>query len=249
VTAFGDLLQKATALAERLDALSLRERCLIFAACVTLLYVAWQTLLMAPLANRTRIAEQHLADAHQHLVVIDRAGEAGFNDPAVAAAARNRALKGRLAELDANLATAASGYVSPDKVTELLRGLLAVQHGLTLVSLTNLPVVSLSKTAPQAMPAATPAAAALAAASPAAAAGGPSATGGVAARDPGPFVHPVEIVLEGDYASLVEYLRSLEGMPWRIHWQELELTAGSYPTNRVRIVIGALSMSPDWIAV
>jgi len=44
-------------------------------------------------------------------------------------------------------------------------------------------------------------------------------------------------VVEGDYASVVAYLRALEALPWRIHWRKLELTAGEYPTNRVRLVI------------
>jgi MSHA biogenesis protein MshJ len=68
-------------------------------------------------------------------------------------------------------------------------------------------------------------------------------------KDAGPFLHPVELVVDGDYASLVTYLRALESLPWRIHWQQLELKTGDYPVNRVRIVIGALSLSPDWIRI
>ena len=45
------------------------------------------------------------------------------------------------------------------------------------------------------------------------------------------------------------YLRALEGMPWRIHWKQLELTAGDYPVNRIRLVIGALSLSRDWMSI
>jgi MSHA biogenesis protein MshJ len=59
----------------------------------------------------------------------------------------------------------------------------------------------------------------------------------------------VELVVVGDFGSIVAYLRVLEGLPWKIHWQELELTAQDYPSNRVRIVIGSLSLSSDWIAV
>jgi MSHA biogenesis protein MshJ len=57
------------------------------------------------------------------------------------------------------------------------------------------------------------------------------------------------MVVEGDYASVVAYLRALEGMPWRIHWKQLELTAGDYPVNRIRLVIGALSLSRDWMSI
>ena len=69
-----------------------------------------------------------------------------------------------------------------------------------------------------------------------------------ASTDRGPFLHPVEVVVEGDYLSIVNYLHELEKLPWRIHWQRLELLAGDYPSNRVRIVVGALSLSRDWMA-
>jgi len=138
---------------------------------------------------------------------------------------RNRALTGRLTQLDTELNTAAQGYVSPGKMTEMLQGILAQQRGLNLVSLSNLPVQSLAQ------------------------AGGAKDAEIPGDHDPGPFLHPMEIVVEGDYASLVTYLRGLEGLPWRISWQRLELTAGAYPLNRVRIVIGALSLSRDWIDV
>jgi MSHA biogenesis protein MshJ len=111
-------------------------------------------------------------------------------------------------------------------MTELVRGLLASQQGLRLVSLRNLPAESLSRPA-----------------------GATSAAGDAAATDRGPFLHPVEVVVEGDYPSIVNYLHELEKLPWRIHWQRLELLAGDYPSNRVRIVIGALSLSRDWMAV
>jgi MSHA biogenesis protein MshJ len=212
-------------LIERLDALTLRERVIIFGAGVALVYIAWQWLLMDPLAARAKVAEQHLADVRRHVSMMDQIGAASSLNPAVAAVARNRALAQRLAALDAELSAVAQGYVAPERMTELLKQLLAEQHGLKLVSLANLPVESLShplglgKDAP------------------------------LAADDRGPFLHPVEMVVEGDYGSVVAYLRALEALPWRIHWQQVELTAGDYPLNRVRIVIGALSLSRNWMSV
>lgn len=210
---------------ERLDARSLRERALVFGAGVAIIYMAWQALLMDPLALRARLAEQHLADARRQTAVLGEAGSASIQDPAVAAAARNRVLSGRLAALDAELHALAQGYVAPDRMTELLRELLAGQQGLKLVSLTNLPVESLSQAA------------------------GPAGPTPIAEGDRGPFLHPVEIVVDGDYASVLAYLRALETLPWRIHWRRIELVAGEYPANRVRIVIGALSLSRDWMSV
>ncbi len=229
MTTLGSALSRVRPLVERLDARSLRERALVFGAGVAIVYMAWQALLMDPLAVRAKAAEQHLADVRRQASVLDEAGVASAQDPAFAAAARNRALAGRLAALETELQSLAQGYVAPDRMPELLRELLAGQQGLKLVSLANLPVESLSRTA---VPGATP-----------------GAVTAIAPDDRGPFLHPVEMIVEGDYASLVAYLRALEALPWRIHWQRVELAAGEYPLNRIRIVIGALSLSSDWIAV
>jgi MSHA biogenesis protein MshJ len=225
MTVLNALANKLRTLAERLDALSLRERGLIFGGGVTLLYMAAQTLFMGPITTRALHAERRLAAAHQSMAAIDAATAGAANDPGVAAAARNGALKERLALLDSELRTAAQGYVTPERVAEMLQEILTRQQGLQLVSLSNLPVESLSHP--------------------------PAAAAGVdlPADDRGPFLHPVEMVVEGDYASVVAYLRALEAMPWRIHWQQLELTAQDYPVNRVRIVIGALSLSRSWMSI
>jgi MSHA biogenesis protein MshJ len=222
------VLARTRPLVERLDALTLRERLIIFGAGVTLVYIAWQTLLMDPLATRAKTAEQHLADVRQQASMIDQIGTASSQDPAVAAALRNHALGERLKTLDGEINSAAQGYVAPQRMNELLRALLAEQHGLKLISLANLPVESLSrpddaKSAKSDVP--------------------------IAPGDRGPFLHPVEIVVEGDYASVVAYLRAVEALPWRIHWRKLELDAGEYPVNRVTLIIGALSLSPDWMSV
>jgi MSHA biogenesis protein MshJ len=225
VTGFAGMYDKVRPLVERLDGFSIRERALIFGVGVALLYVAWQSLLMDPLTVRGKAAEQHLADANRQMTMSEQIRAAVVRDPAVEAALRNGALAARLAALDSNLNSVAHGYVAPERMTELLRSLLSEQRGLTLVSLANLPVESLS------LPSASKQAAA------------------ISPDDRGPFLHPVEMVVEGDYGSVVVYLRALEALPWRIHWQRVELTAGAYPVNRVRIVIGALSLSRYWMTV
>lgn len=218
-------------LVERLDQMSLRERGMIFAVGVVALYCIWQVLLMDPLLKRTHLAEVRLNGARDKIVAVDEAGTAIAQDPAVVALIRNRALKHRLDALDAELSSAARGYVSPSRMTDMLREMLAGQRGLHLLSLENLPVQSVSATAKE-----------------------PGAVDAAVqkqdkADDQGPFIHPVEMVVEGDYASIVAYLHSLEKLPYQIHWQRVELTAGEYPNNRVRIVIGALSLSRQWISV
>jgi MSHA biogenesis protein MshJ len=243
VIAVPSLAGRLRPIAERLDGLTLRERIFILTGCLALMFVAWQSLVMGPLAARARADEQRLADAHQQIAVIDQLDAAASHDPAAAAAMRNRALSDRLAALDKELSAQAQGYIDPQRMTDLLRALLAEQRSLKLVSLTNLPVESLSRNTEK-EPSAT-------SATPD---GGATHDGGVApsaldSAERGPYLHPVEIVVDGDYASTVAYLRSIERLPWRIQWRKLELTSGEYPVNRIHLVIGALSLSRDWISV
>jgi MSHA biogenesis protein MshJ len=65
----------------------------------------------------------------------------------------------------------------------------------------------------------------------------------------GPYVHPVELVVEGNYLDVLAYLHALENLPWRFYWKILELQTTHYPTNRVRIELSTLSMDKDWIGV
>lgn len=243
--ALGTLNMRVRPLIERLDQMSLRERGLIFAVGVVLIYCLWQVLLMDPLVARARAAEQRLNGAREKILAVDQAGAAIVQDPAVGAAVRNKVLQRRLGELDQELERMAQGYVSPGKMTAMLREVLANQHGLRLISLKNLPTKSLSDAA-----AATPATASNAAAAGDTSAGAAAlAMPAVDAKDRGPFLHPVEIVVEGDYASIVAYLHSLEALPYEMHWDRVELDVHDYPNNRVRIVIGPLSLSRQWITV
>lgn len=217
-------------LVERINHLSLRERAMVFGAGVALLAMAWQLLLMDPLAHRARTAQQQLLELQQRLQAAELAASSAAQSPAIIAAARNRALEQRLAQLDADLAAAAHGYVAPERVAELLGELISRQQGLTLISLRNLPVESLARRKN-------------------AADGEPVPSAAPAGRDRGPFLHPLELVISGDYPSIVHYLQALERLPWRLHWERLEVQVEHYPANRVRLVIGALSLSHDWMSV
>lgn len=65
----------------------------------------------------------------------------------------------------------------------------------------------------------------------------------------GPYVHPVELVIEGRYLDILAYLHALEALPWRFYWKLLDLQTTRHPTNRVRIELNTLSMDKDWIGV
>lgn len=220
------LSQRVVPMMERYNQMSLRERGLIFGATLVLTFMGWQLLLMDPLTARATAAGRQLADAQERAQLAGTAGQAVAENPAVTAVARERSLRERRAQLEQELVDASRGYVPPERMTDVLRQLLEIQHGLRLISLRNLPAEPLGDAGKASVPGADKAAA-----------------------EHGPYLHPVEIEFEGDYASVVGYLHSLENLTLRLRWREIAVTAHKYPMNRVRIEIATLSLSRDWMTV
>jgi MSHA biogenesis protein MshJ len=63
------------------------------------------------------------------------------------------------------------------------------------------------------------------------------------------YVHTIELVLEGQYLDVLDYLRTLEALPWHFYWRQLELTTTHYPTNRIRLELGTFSAESDWMGL
>jgi MSHA biogenesis protein MshJ len=69
------------------------------------------------------------------------------------------------------------------------------------------------------------------------------------AHPTGPYVHPVELVVEGSYLDVLAYLQALERLPWRFYWRTLDLQSAVYPVNRVRVELGTVSLDKAWIGL
>jgi MSHA biogenesis protein MshJ len=63
----------------------------------------------------------------------------------------------------------------------------------------------------------------------------------------GPYLHPVELIVEGHYLEILEYLRALEALQWHLYWKTLELDSAHYPLDQVRIELGTLSLDRTWL--
>ena len=61
------------------------------------------------------------------------------------------------------------------------------------------------------------------------------------------YRHGLEIEVTGSYNAALDYLDSIEALPWRLYWQILELEVIEYPQNRIRIEVSTLSLDEEWI--
>jgi MSHA biogenesis protein MshJ len=221
----------ATSLLKRFDAISLRERALVAVAVLAAIIGLWDLLFMQPLRNTKNSLTLELSSADPAALA---AQEAEAADPRTAALTRAGELQTQIQAVDEQLKTTAAGFIPAQEMVEVIHDMLSRQRALKLVSLRNLPGASLvppGETTDES--------------------GGADADAPAEASALGtaPFVHPIELVIEGEYGDVVTYLKSLEVLPWRFRWKTLDLTTKQYPVNRVRIELSTLSMDKTWLGV
>ena len=153
---------------------------------------------------------------------------AAATDPVGLALRSERELKERLESINAELNSQSAGLIPPERMVEVIHDVLSKQRGVKLISLHNKPVTGLAQSSKESTN---------------------DATATAASLGSGPYMHPIELVIEGRYLDVMSYLRELETLPWHFYWKKLDLNSTDYPLNRVRIELGTLSMDKDWIGV
>lgn len=218
-------------LGKRYEMLSLRERGMVAAALLGAIIAIWDTFMMGPLTRTRTALEAELATVSAPGY---RVQNVDVSDPRQVAISRAGELQTQLQGIDAQLSSTASGFVSSQRMIEVLHAMLDRQGRLQLVSIRNLPVASLVEPESEE-------------------ASGQDAQAqdapGQAQQGQAPFVHAIEIVIDGEYADILDYLARLEALPWKFRWSSLDLSATGYPLNRVRIQLSTLSMDATWLGV
>ncbi len=231
--------------ASKFDRLSLRERGLLFAAAVAVVVTAWNAMFMDGLTLKERTLSSEVSALETSLAATSHAtANLIESDPTTRALAQLKDRQAALDAINARLVAESAGLIPPSQMVQVIRDVLGRQNALVLVSLKNLPMTSLAPAA------SVPAQGGSSSEGPAAAPDAPAAASiAVPPAESGPYLHPVEVVVEGNYLDIVSYLHALEALPWHFYWRVLELETKAYPKNRVRIELSTVSMDKEWIGV
>lgn len=227
--------QRVLQLAARIDALSLRERGMVFGATIAVLAFAGHTVVLAPqdakqAALRTQIEQQQSAIAAIDGEITARV-EGSRIDPDAQARTRLNTMQQEMGQLGSELLALEHGLVPPERMGPLLESILRANGRLKLVSMRTLP----------AEPLAAPGAASAAPAAPAT----PAAT--VGGDVPLLYRHGVEVTVRGNYLDMVDYMSTLDAMPTRMFWGRAQLDVETYPTARLTLTLHTLSLDRQWM--
>lgn len=227
-------------LAARIDALSSRERVMAFAIAALVLVTIVNVTAVDPLmAQQEQLARQARQDEEQIAALqteIESRVAAHKADPDAPAKARLQDLKVKSARLHGELLSAQKGLVSPDKMTQLLEDLLKRNAGLQTISLKKLPARSVTESMADSNSTGTAAAVDRKGAEPVQ--GAESST---------VYRHGVELVIQGSYGDITQYLMQLESMPWQLFWESAKLHVMEPQKVRLTMNLFTLSLEKNWL--
>ncbi len=214
-----------------IDALCLRDRALLFFLALGLLAGGWQVGMSKTVEAKRVVLLGEVAGLQKQVAALNAAITtsiaARMADPDQENRERYRELKKELQNLEADLREMTDLLVPPRYMARALRDLLNPNPDTTLVSLHGTGVRALDVSA------------------------GPE---GLAVEPADPpeaaiFEHGLQVKINAGYLDTLEYLQSLEALPWRFLWDSVDLEVDDYPNSSVTITVHSLSLETDWIGV
>ena len=225
-------------LSTRIDALTLRERGMVFGAAAAAIVFVLYSLMLSPLFAKQAVLRAQIAQQQNNIGGIDaeitQKLQAFAADPDAAGRARLAAIKADIESMGNGLRTMQKGLVAPDRIVPLLELILKSNGRLRLLSMKTLPVSSLNDAAAKA---------------PAAPVTAPAAPDAAPVVKPSELLyrHGVELTVRGNYLDMVNYMSALEAMPTQLFWGKAQLEVEEYPNARLTLTLYTLSLDRKWM--
>ena len=211
--------------ADRLDAMSLRERVLIFLAAAVVIVAIADSALFDPISRRQKVNSQRIHqqedEIHTMQGQVQAYAQARTGDDANAKRQRLEKRRLELAALDRELAAKRSELVPPERMAKMLHEIVKRNPDIELVSLRSLPATGLAQSLTAIL-----------------------GSGGLAL-----YRHGIEITVSGSYLKMLAYVGQLERLPAKIMWGNMELQAAAYPAVTLKITLYTLSPEKTWLLI
>jgi MSHA biogenesis protein MshJ len=232
-------------LAATVDALTLRERVLLFAtAAASIVFAAYFTSL-GPVLRQQVVLRAQISQQQNNLTGLDGEIMQKVQDYQRDPDARNRKrveeVNAESAQLGDSLRAMQKGLVAPERMAPLIDTILRANGRLQLVSMRTLAVSSLNE--PPGGEAGTDAQPELK----------PDAKTGTAASPAAPkagsllYRHGIEIAVRGNYLDMIDYMIALESLPTQLFWGGARLDVEDYPASRLTLTLYTLSLDSKWL--
>ena len=231
-------------LAARIDALSLRERVMLFAATAAAYVFLMHFIGLGPMFAKQDLLRTQIVQQQNNLEGIDNEisekVKAAQVDPDAPARERIAAVRAQTEALAVSLRAMQNGLVPPERMAPLVEAILRANGRLQLASMRTLPVEPVHGSGKPAAAGSTAGSAVdtAANAAPAAVANAPAAL---------LYRHGVEVTVRGNYLDMIGYMAALESMPTQLFWGGARLETETWPTSRLTLTLYTLSLDAKWM--
>ena len=209
----------------KIDSLTLRERSIVFVAAAGVLIYAVFLLFLNPTYAKQKATLTTMSQQRDQLAGVEaeiaQTMLAHTLDPDAAERARLLQVRREAQALSSALMAMQRGMVPPERMTGLLEQILRAHRSLRLKSLRTLPEEAPVVTALKPGEAAPP----------------PQLL----------HRHGVELVLQGSYPDMVDYMAALEGMQGQIFWGSAGMKVDTHPSATLTLVVYTISLDKKWL--
>jgi MSHA biogenesis protein MshJ len=199
---------------DRVDNLDLRERILLLLAGVAVMFLLVDSLFLQPTLKDQQVTEQRISGLEVKLNALRQNAQllnlSPDIDPLTRRELQRAQLQDELSALDERITGQLGALTEPAQAAQLLEQVLNEHAGLKLATL-NASSRTLDDTD----------------------LGSQSQTSALAR-------YQLELVVQGNYLDLLSYLQSLEHMPWKFIWQQIDFQTTEYPDAETRLQLYTL---------
>jgi len=210
-------------LRDKVNALSVRERAILAGAVAVLLLGIFDQLLLRPwLQERAGLATKQQAiksTMAQLSSQLESLESQLANDPNDRLKESIARLNAQHQKLDVEISKITDGMIAPELMPSLLGELLSERSGLKVQSIKTRPAIRLLTSDEDNQTA------------------------------PAIYRHELDMRLEGRYEQVQRYLKSIEALPQKLVWDELEFAIDQYPLGELSLAVHTLSAREELIRV
>ena len=209
--------------AAQLDQRTPRERVMLLVAMMAVLLLGGNALVLEPADNTRKKTESEIQNVETEIKLLrtetQLVKELAKQDPDQSSRMQITQLRRQIEDLETQLQKRLITLVPPQRMPGLLKEMLRKQPGLKLIALKNLEPAPIL----------------------------PKVEG--EESPPELYRHTLRMELDGQYLSLLKYLKSLEALSKQVFWDLLMVETQGYPHLKVELQIHTLSLSEDLIGV
>jgi MSHA biogenesis protein MshJ len=198
----------------RIDSMQLRERALLLLAGIVVIFFLVDTFGLQPVYKQQKQSKQTISALETELDLLRLRSDMLYGDPETDPLLHRDQLLKKLAVMKARLNDQLGVLLTPDQAVEVLKQVLDQEKGLKL---REVDAATRPLTGTEFMP-------------------------DTAAQVAGIARYDLQLQLEGSYLATLRYLHTLDELPWRFFWEDVDFKVIEYPNAHVTLNIYTLGL-------